>query len=170
MINNTFNLRKLKAFTLIELIVTMLLSVFVFSLIFWAYSSSVKNYLLYNEFNTELLSISEMQFALEQDFHRAQYVQPAENGIYIYTKTKQGDAPIHYSFEPDNIKRKTSAKIDTFFFENENLQILFNDRHQFDQNGLVDKISFLVKKGDKEFPFSYSMWYDRTTLFEEKLR
>lgn len=160
-------MKKLNAFTLIEIIMTMLLSVVVFSLIFWAYSISIKNYVQYNEFNSKLLSLSELDYILEQDFFKAKEVRLIPKGIKIDFKDAND---IEYNFEEEFIIRKQSEKIDSFLFTNQNLAFFLNDNLSGNIDGLIDQLTFEINKGEKTFPFSFKKHYDQTTLFENKIR
>ena len=130
--------KKIKAFSILEVTIAMLLAGITITIAFTAYSMISRSYRQYDEKN-KLISLSmQLNKLLQKDLLEGEMVLQAEEGILV--RGKQGS--IRYSFHPDFIVRdQYELQVDTFKIRNQDLKCFFEERESVFE-GLADKITF----------------------------
>ena len=155
-------MKKLKAFTIIELCVVMLLSAIVTGIGFFTldiFQGSVRKY---KKDAGALSDITLLHRLLTQDIWKSSEVSCIRDGIRA--NGKNGIASYH--FYPDFIIREKNELIDTFAFQNDKLLLKFQ-KHEISVPGmLADEISFHLTHKDELHPFIFSKTYGADVLMK----
>ena len=104
-------MQKLRAFTLMELLVGMIVSSIVISFGYATYSLIYKQYRSYRIIKNELADVSQLSFILNNDMANAEMVSLKENLLSIDRKDK---LPLLYDFNDSIVLRKENDICDTF--------------------------------------------------------
>jgi len=104
-------MRKLKAFTVLELLVAMVISSLVISASYFTYDIIYKQFLNYKKVDKAVLDAITFRNVLNADFAAAKFVYKSGNGIRI---VDFDDREYKYSFSKDQIIRKVGAASDAF--------------------------------------------------------
>lgn len=143
-------MKKLKAFTLIELVIAIVLSGFVMGMGSAGYLIMSKQFRNYKSINDNVSDAAELFSVLQCDIQQAKEVIK-KSGSAIETSLKNRN--VKYSFEKKYIVRNTGLVRDTFFVSTLNLETSFKNNKQELSEGLIDELSFNV--GDKEQMFQF---------------
>lgn len=147
--------KKLKAFTLMELVVTMIISSIVIGMGYSAYSIIYKQYLNYKSLRTELMDVAGLNAELAANFyHCSRVLKQGENGLCFELKK---DKKINFEFSEQYILRKENDLIDTFKVAAKNcvFKYLLDDTDKkaslvhtfsFDSELLKEKVHFYFEK------------------------
>lgn len=129
--------QRIKAFTIIEVVVTMTIAAILMGLTYTSYQIVNKSYRSFNVKNNEMAALERLDELLKKDFNRAGIIEKDEKGIVVKSKRDT----IQYEFTPDFILR-ISAMTDTFKIKNEGLSTSFEDQ-LVDGQGLSEEESRL---------------------------
>lgn len=149
---------KIKAFTVVELLVAMIISGIAISLAAGLYLNIEKLFndqlAQYDETDNVLLFRS---FILN-DFENAQTIFSDVEGIEIISDKNQ---MINYNFEGNCITRVKEQRTDTFYLDYENPETdTFND-----ELDLVNEFSIDIRLGEMLYPLTIRKEYSRSVLF-----
>lgn len=153
-------MKRLKAFTILELLVSMLLSGIVISLILTFYLQ-FRKYLVTLEHNSGSdREIALFSNVLKRDFDRAAMIIPVDKEIIQCITSHQ---VIRYDFEDDRyILRLENNRTDTFNIRWTNLEW----KKYSDRTNLINEFSFDIKiDKDLYFPVSEEKRYPAQVLF-----
>src|ERR1700744_656096 len=114
------NQHRVKAFTIMEVTITMLIAAILMGITYTTYIMVSKSYLSFNTKNTEMAEVELLDKLLKRDFDRADVIQKTTNGMVIINTGQT----IQYVFNPDFITR-TSGIADTFKVRTDSLNTLF---------------------------------------------
>jgi prepilin-type N-terminal cleavage/methylation domain-containing protein len=117
------NTQKIKAFTIMEVVVTMTIAAILMGITYTSYQIVNKSYRSFNVKNNEIAALERLDELLKKDFNRAEFIEKVEKGIIIKSRRDT----VQYEFTPDFILR-ISAITDTFKIKNEGLSTSFEDR------------------------------------------
>ncbi|HET6227841.1 MAG TPA: prepilin-type N-terminal cleavage/methylation domain-containing protein [Bacteroidia bacterium] len=104
-------MKKLAAFTLIELLIGMLISSIVITFGYLAYRFTNEQYLGYKQIKEQLVEVSQFNTVFSEDLRRAEIVSSTANTIEMYYKQIPA---LDYEFAADYVVRKANALTDTF--------------------------------------------------------
>lgn len=157
--------KKLKAFTLIEVLVTMLLTTIIIGIIYYAYEVVQKQF-IHNKTNDEgITQLSMLNYLLEKDFNESAEVIAANNGItFLYNDLKS----INYEFDEEYILRNTENVTDTFKIAVENATQLFLES-LVNKGDLVDRLEMDLKYSKESLYFVYTKEYASDILLQLEL-
>lgn len=160
---NVLMYKKLKAFTLLELSVVMVIAGLVFAISFSAYNIINRQYTEFKNTSEKILDISMITSILTKEFSEAGEIRKTGNELLL---TKTDGNRIIYRFESDALIRKDNEVEDKF--ENiVNEKISFLGAEQTESNGLVDELYFEI--GKDAFPLHVKKYYAADVLMEEKI-
>jgi len=158
-------LRKVRAFTILEVTVTMLITAVVIAITFTSFSVILKYYHSVNKKNSDVMELASLDHLLRRDFDRADTIFTSAQGITI----NEGGKSIIYIFDPAFVIRKAAA-IDTFKLQTgdlwtgfENIQIKPVNIEQ--EDNLIDELSFSISCNQEEIPYHYKKNYSSQNLF-----
>ena len=156
--------KKLKAFTVMELAVAMLISGVVLSI---AYNSMDVFGRLSRKFysnqkgNAEIMMLDDL---LRKDFEVSTLILKSGNGILC----KKESMNIKYEWLPDMIIRTIDLP-DTFFVKNDGVSVLFMNEQQNLEGGMVDNLQFEKIEDGEELLFVYNKNISPETLLNQLL-
>jgi hypothetical protein len=151
--------KKLKSFTVIELVVARLASGIVISLVISSYSLIERSIIRSTEeyeFDNHLMTFFS---SIKQDFDKAVTISGAGNKLRIAFKDK---SEVRYSFGDTISIREVNELVDSFLFKPVDLQITNLKGNQ----ELVEEISFMVKHKKLDYPFHFCKDYSCDQLFQ----
>lgn len=159
-------MNKVRAFTIMEVTITMLISAVLIGIAYTSYSIIIKSYQSFNDKNNKLAILYDLDHLLRRDFDQATVISKEESGIDI----KKDSILISYQFYPGFVTRK-STRIDTFKVETDGLIANFENAPV---NGLagsgelnrVDELLFNVQLEKEKIPYHYSKIYSSENLLE----
>ena len=157
-------MKKLKAFTLMELLIAMIIGGIVVGISYTAYSIIYKQFLNYKSMNGKINEASLLNTLMQHDFSNASFINAS--GEKEITFTFQPENKIVYRFDQDYIIRQTGETRDTFFVPAENIERRFQNEKISDYTALIDAVSFEATiSGEKEF-FNFGKQYASDVLME----
>jgi prepilin-type N-terminal cleavage/methylation domain-containing protein len=151
-------MKKLSAFTLIELLIGMIISSIVIGFGYAAYSLIYKQYLSYKQVKEKVVEITLFKQVLSTDMQQAAIISFSENTLSLLNKNKN---PLEYHFYDDFIVRKEKELSDTFKISASNVKtnFLFQDQLIF-----VNEFSFDANVLDEKEHFTFAKNYSSETL------
>ena len=158
--------QKVKAFTVMEVTITMLVTAILIGITYTSYSIIVKSYLSFNSKNSELADLNMLDHLLKRDFNRANIIKKESNGISL----KADSQMIRYEFNGRYIVR-VSSKPDTIKIETQNIVTNFkgnpiSELQQDDEQNRIDELIFTVLYKDEKIPYHYYKLYSSQDLFQ----
>ena len=147
---------KLKAFTLLEIMISLLISGIVISAVYSGYVFTHQQFLKFTGIKTEIRNYFELSEVLNREFENAKKVTTKRNReieIELINKT------INYSFETDYIVREIikENQTDTFFFAVSDVEI--NVINTSTSEPLVDYVKLTLKDNENEKSISLYKQY-----------
>jgi hypothetical protein len=160
------NKRSVKAFTIMEVTIAMLLASVVIGLTYATYNIVSKSYSLYNVKNDKLAELVRLDELIRRDFDKAATVERTANGFEMRSLNKL----VTYGMENEFVIRK-SVVVDTFkvnvqgmstSFEGMNISEPFND----DKQNRIDELELILFYDDKKIPYHYHKQYSSVNLMQ----
>jgi len=152
-------MKQLKAFTIIEMLVVLVLSAVVFGIAAsaWLYFEKLENKI--NTSQSYLLAFNKFDYLIKNDVNNANEINGNETDLYFDINNQH--QKIHYQFFDTSIVRNQEDISDT-------LNIYYTKKYQFAKksNDLISKIDIVFKLYNDSIPKSYIKWYDNKTLLE----
>lgn len=143
-------MKKIKAFTLLELLIGMIISSIVISLGYMTYFIVYKQYVNYKETRETISHIMQMKTVLTDDFSTAHtIISPLKDQLKL--NNEKGIAAVEYDFSARYITRKEGAEIDTFHLISSEYVPLYVDPTKNEYLPLITGFSFdAMVLGEKE--------------------
>jgi prepilin-type N-terminal cleavage/methylation domain-containing protein len=158
--------KKLPAFTIIELMVTMLISSIALGLIYTGYeivSKQYKSYKISNEIIAEALYLNAI---MNIDFANARDVKRNDEGFELIDYLNRITI---YELSEEYIVRKVSFSTDTFHIPVQQITYSMLGSEIMDEETiLIDEVSFYVTVNKETHPFHYKKQYDAAFLMERE--
>ena len=153
---------KLKAFSLLEIMIGIILSGFVVSAIYSGYVFTYQQFYKFSSIKTEIRNYFELSEVLNREFENAKKViKKSSNEIQI----ELIDKTINYSFNDIYILRTVVEQTDTFFFAVTAVKI--NTLNELMQEPIVDYMVLTIGEEEKVKSLSCYKNYGAITLIEE---
>jgi hypothetical protein len=138
---------KLKAFTILEVLVAMVISTLVIGGSFLAYEMTYKQYKHYEEVSSCTNEAVSFHAALEKDMENAETVRVTDKGLECLKKGEK----IDYDFSGEYVLRKLTLVTDTFHVKNDSNLFSLGSQEQKVSGALIDKVCFRIDlKGEKQ--------------------
>ncbi|MDB5008616.1 MAG: hypothetical protein JWP45_3009 [Mucilaginibacter sp.] len=162
------NKHKLKAFTILELTVTMLITALLIGITYTSYSIIVKSYRSFTLKNEDMGILISLDHVLKRDFDLADVILKTSDGLTL----KSDQKIVKYTFNPDFITRE-SVKTDTFKVETQLVQtsfetILVNDIQDAEEQNRLDDLTFSLLYQNEKIPYHYHKNYSSINLILRK--
>jgi len=160
------NKDRVKAFTIMEVTVTMLIASIAIAITYSIYNIVVKSYNAYTIKNNDMTVLIRLDELLKNDFGHADIVLKDQNGILF----KSADKMVSYEIGPDFVVR-TSGIIDTFkvklkefntSFENIPITEIVGSEEQ----NRIDELQLNLLVEDKIIPYYYHKQYSSVNLIQ----
>lgn len=160
------NKHRIKAFTIMEVTVTMMVAAILMGITYTTYSIVSRSYLSFNTKNKDMAELELLDRLLKRDFDRGEVILKETDGIII----KNTDRMVTYEFSPDYITRN-SGITDTFKVKTEGLSTSFEGQ-PVDETGLsgeqnrLDDLSFNLIFQNEKIPYHYYKQYSSVNLIQ----
>lgn len=153
-----FYIKKISAFTLLELSVVMVITGLVFAIAFSAYIIINKQYAEFSNSNEKIVDVSTVYAVLINDFAEAREIRKSGKKVVL---TRADNSQIFYLFESNALIREINNLEDRF--ENiSNEKFSFLGLEQNETNGLVDELYCEIEKD--AFPLHIRKYYAADVL------
>jgi Tfp pilus assembly protein PilE len=155
-----------RAFTILEVTITMLIVGLLIALTYTSYSIIIKSYHAFKDKNDRMMILVSLDHVLARDFERADRITKDADGI-----TMNGNAQvIKYTFSPDFITRTTN-KIDTFKVQAQDVNAAFenmtvNEVLETEEQNRIDELTFTAVFQDEKIPYQYHKQYSSDNLIK----
>ncbi len=159
-------MKRIPAFTITDLIVTMIISMLVVGIAFTIFRFTYNQLYRYSEMNDEYKELYQFYAVMQEDFQRASEISYSPGELQMLMLAGK---EYRYILSDDYIIRETNIKADTFHINTQQIIAKFDGEEQF--AGLADEISITIVKGDVTFPFTFIKEYSAEMLMgleEEK--
>lgn len=154
---------KIKAYTLMEVTVAMLLSAICISICYTAYYIITGYYTSFYQKNKTASEVLSLRHMLEGDFSKSRLVFRTEEGVMVQVDTMK----IYYAFTEHAILRKFGTlPSDTFKLQSTDLTSHF-ERQEVLDTGIIDQLNFKVFLAEKlAVPIQANTFYSAKDLFK----
>ena len=158
--------QKVKAFTILEVTITMLITALLIGITYTSYSIIVKSYHSFTAKNEELAVLATLDHLLKRDFEQAEAVFKNQDGIVLLSDSKT----LKYEFKPDYIIR-SGIRIDTFKMQTQDVNSMFenvplNEVQETEEQNRVDELSFILIFQNEKIPYHYYKLYSSVNLIQ----
>lgn len=148
-------MKRLPAFTLTDVIVTMIISMLVMGIAFSVFRFSYNQISDYQKANDDYKELYQLYNVMQEDFHRSSECNYRQNELQMLMQG--GYKEYLYTLSTDMIIRKTDISSDTFNINIENIVAKFNNEEQI--SGIIDEIDFDVSKKGVTLPYKFVKEY-----------
>jgi Tfp pilus assembly protein PilE len=159
--------KRVKAFTIMEITIAMLLAAIVIAITYTVYMIVVRSYSSYNAKSSNMAVLIRLDELLRKDFEKNEMIQRTETGLLC---TQRGKV-VTYEFMPKAIIR-SSGIIDTFEVTTETINSFFEDRpvsgSTMSEEGRIDELQLLLVFGEKKITNTYFKHYSSENLIQRK--
>jgi len=160
------NKYQVKAFTIMEMTVAMLISAVVIAFTYTAYSILSRSYITFVRKNNDMEAIIQLDRLFRKDVSRAAAVYRTENGIAL----KDSSNTISYEINEIGVIRKAIVS-DTFKVQVSQSLATFENRPiatSADDTGanLIDDFSFTLLFRNEKIPYHYHKTYSSANLIQ----
>ena len=162
------NKHKVKAYTIMEVTITMMVAAILIGITYTSYSIVVKSYGSFTSKNNDMGELITLDHLVNRDFDQAKIIRKDSAGFSFV----KDSALVRYEFSADYILRK-AAKIDTFKIKNRDVNASFESvpltelRDQADQN-IIDALDFVLMYQKDTIGYHYHKTYSSENLIEKK--
>ncbi|MDB5146208.1 MAG: hypothetical protein JWQ57_228 [Mucilaginibacter sp.] len=160
------NKHKVKAFTIMEVTITMIIAAILMGITYTTYSIISKSYLSFNTKNNDMAALEQLDKLLRRDFDQAEIIQKETGGIII----KNTDHTVTYEFTPDFIVR-TAGIVDTFKIKTEEIMTSFeghpvNEAGSSEEQNRLDELGINLLYQNEKIPYYYHKQYSSVNLIQ----
>lgn len=153
--------KKVRAFTLIEVTISMLIAAIVIVTTYTAYQIISQNYLNYVKKQNLIASFTIMDKLLRDDFLKANPIVKTDSGLEFH----MDNGKVQYQFNDSLIIRNQyNLRLDTFNIVLHTINFTFEN----EESGVgrrIDLLSYLVTLDNETIPMSYRKMYSAQNLF-----
>lgn len=159
-------MHKLKAFTLMELLVGMIISSIVIAFAYSAYSLIYKQYVSYRSVKSKVIETMQLHTVMSNDFNNSEYSTFDSNKLKLNTTNNT----LTYNFIDSLIIRIDNELSDTFKLVARTIQVkpVFND--VISNDTLINNIQFDVFVFDNTEHFTFTKKYTAQTLMNYEMQ
>lgn len=151
-------MKKIAAFTLMELLIGMIISSIVISFGYMAYNLIYDGFLNFKKVKATMMETNQLNTTFGNDVRNAEIISSNENKLILFNKNEQ---ELRYEFLPDYVLRTHGELTDTFKVATHNIQqhFLFPENNMF-----LQQFSFDATVLNEPESFQYSKSYSSETL------
>ncbi len=141
--------KKIKAFTLIELIVVLLLTSLVITITFYTFQVAKNYYLHFDKKENQVTALIRFNAVLQSDFTKSQYAEGNSKVVTCYFEKKQ----ISYRFMNEYIIREQVGVRDTFYCQASHLKYFFENAILMSDQRVIDEFQFFDDQAQINYHF-----------------
>ncbi len=163
-------MRKLKSFTLLEMMIALMLTSIIVSISYLSYMIIFKEMSGYKNKSKLISEILQINTNLQADINKSDAVYWKNDALFFFCPQ---NVEIKYYFRNNFILRESGMVQDTFFISPFDLQKKFLNNNQTDENAWIEELSFKAVILTKERTFYYKKIYsasDYISNTEEELK
>ncbi len=160
-------MNKLKAFTLIEVLVSMAISGIVITASYFCYTVITGQFREFRSINHKAMDVVLFRSLLEQDINSFPYMRLSSEYEIQFTDDQKS---ITYIFNDGNITRKQGPIADTFNMSTVEHQFLFEGADPLLSNSLINEVRFTAVFPDTSYVMSFVKEYAPGILMEQERR
>lgn len=154
---NSTSIKKLFAFTIMEVLITMIVSSIAISLIIGVYLNNQKALMQYINISGVYANNLDFLTTLKTDINKSTYITENTDGIELHNKS----TTIDYQFFENQVLRFTETNIDTFVIKIQNYEFLYLN----DNSDCIEYINLSLTVDVFEKEILLSKIYSNDTLF-----
>jgi hypothetical protein len=156
--------KRVAAFTILEVTITMLVSAIVIAISYTAFSIISRSYHAFESKHQQMAFVLKLDELLQKDFNRADIILRDTDGIAL----RYSLGIIKYRFKPDYILR-VGVETDTFKAQSDSLSTTFentviNVSSTGEEENRVDALSFYLTLENEKIPYRYHKVYSSENL------
>ncbi len=156
-------MKELKAFTLMEMLIVLIISGIVISIGYGAYSFMGEQLGSFRTLTKDDESVNAGISMLEYEVFKGNEIRRINNNEIII----EGESGIRYRIEGIGLIRYTGELIDTFLMQIKNPELTFENSIVTSDSGLIDKIRFnILSDQETTLPVTIHKEYDAFRLLE----
>jgi hypothetical protein len=159
-------MRKLKALSLIELILGMVLSSIVVAFCYSGYSLIFERFMQFKKTKAKVNEIMQMNTTLLSDFSRANSIMYNNNQL----SASCDSATFQYEFNEEYVLRKMNEVVDTFFLVPRDIKVKLLNEEPVEESGLLKEFSFDAEVFGKNETFQYLKIYSAEVLIQNQAK
>jgi len=157
-------MKKVRAFTIMELTVAMLISAIVISITYTAYLIVSKSYKSFSGKNEKMAAVLKLDELLKKDFLRSERVEKDTSGIDIYYPKRT----VKYKFDSASVIR-LAGRTDTFRVKTDSISTLFEGKEvqllgDSAENNRIDELTLPVILQNQKLTYYYHKVYSSENL------
>lgn len=157
---------RVKAFTILEVTITMLVTVLLIGITYTSYSIMLKSYHSFTDKNEDMAILVNLDHLLKRDFGQADIILKTADGVAL----KKGDMLTNYIFNPDFVVR-IAARTDTFKVQTQELTTTFEsipltEIQDTEEQNRVDEMGFTLLFQNEKIPYLYHKPYSSENLIK----
>lgn len=155
--------RRIKAYTLMEVTVSMLLAAVCISICYSAYGLINNYFSAFQKKNAITQEVLTLNATMDKDFLRAKYIIRTANGIHI----KSPDQLISYNFGEQEVLRSVSGlRTDSFHLSPVNIIFRFRG-HEVQERDTIDQVNLDINLGAvRQIAITKGKQYSAQDLFK----
>jgi len=157
---------KVKAFTILEVTITMLIAGLLIGITYTTYSIIIKSYHSFTTKNDDMTVLVSLDHLLKRDFDQADTILKDSDGVVLKSENKV----IAYAFKPGFIVRN-AARIDTFKVQTQEVNTAFentpiNELQATAEQNRIDQLDFTLIYQNEKIPYHYPKIYSSENLIQ----
>lgn len=153
---------KIKAYTLLEVTIAMLLSAICITICYTVYGIVTSYYITFHEKNEVADGIMSLKYSLAHDFSKGKYVFKSDSGLTVQVDTTK----IFYSFSNQQVLRKMNELHTDTFKVQAGLLLTYFENVEVNSADTIDQINFSVLLKGTIIPIQVNKYYSATDLFK----
>jgi len=146
---------KLRAFTLIEVIIALALAGIVTTISVMGFQIISKNFENYKKSNADYLAVATVHQVMIHDLELSKFVRKTVSGFVCNTQTHS----IEYKFEETFLIRNINTVNDTMAFNVGRCEFLYNHMEQNITGELIDEIEININQDQNSLLIHLVKWY-----------
>lgn len=156
---------KLRAFTMIELLVAMVISALVIGFCYLAYSMAQRNYTEFRSASGRINESAKLQNLLFFDVGNCERIMGADRELlFLFEKNKS----VTYLFQERSVVRIDGAARDTLSAEVKEIACRYTQKEMSgNERQIIDEISFILSLQGEEETFRYYKSYPADVLLQQ---
>lgn len=155
--------RSLKAFTILELVIAMMISAIVIAIAYTGLKMVLRSFHAFSKRYEQTMVMLKLNELLTKDIDRSEAVRSGDEGISM---TGSGQS-VHYRFEGDELIR-TAVKSDTFRIKASDVRMAFEGVPigETSFSNLIDDLYFTSSVGMRKVPHHFHKRYSSEQLYK----
>lgn len=158
-------MNKVKAYTVIEMLVVMLISAISIGITYTTYRIFANQYLTYKHNAEDIAQYVVLDRLLSTDFLKSDKVLKTGDGLLIQSKLKE----VHYEFREEYVLRRDQSLVDTFKVNPFHVTYWWNAQEQHLPDRLVDQLKFESNYKEEKLEYVFFKKYGADAWMYEEL-